>query len=255
MKAIIIAAGRGSRLGHLTENKPKCLLEFYGKTLLEHQLGALKLNGIYDISLIKGYLADKINFPNLRYYLNDNYQNNNILNSLFYAENEMNDDVIISYSDILYSPEVIKKLKEAKGDIVAVVDTNWQGYYEGRTDHPISEAENIILDSNDRVLEIGKHLLDERIDGEFIGMMKLSKKGCEIFKNYFGKVKSLFTGKPFMRAPVFEQAYITDMLQYLIDNNVDIYSAKINKGWMEIDTIQDYERAKQFILNGNYELD
>jgi len=73
MKAIIIAAGYASRLRPITNDKPKCMLEIKGKTILEHQLDAFNANGITDISVIKGYKKKAINYPRLKYYINDNY--------------------------------------------------------------------------------------------------------------------------------------------------------------------------------------
>ena len=111
MKAIIIAAGLGIRLNPLTNGKPKCMLEIKGKTILQHQLDALHANGIADISVIKGYKKEAISYPCLRYYINDNYRNNNTLNSLFYAEEEMDDEFIVCYSDILFGKNIMRQLK------------------------------------------------------------------------------------------------------------------------------------------------
>ena len=76
MKAIIIAAGMGSRLNPLTNDKPKCMLELNGKTLLQHQIRALREAGIDRVALVKGYKKEAIGYPDLVYYFNDNYQNN-----------------------------------------------------------------------------------------------------------------------------------------------------------------------------------
>ena len=102
MKAIIIAAGRGKRMKDLTANSPKCLLEIDGKTIIQNALDHLRSLGVNDIAVVKGYLQDKICLPDLTYYINDNYLQNNILTSLFYAEKELNDEVIILYSDIIF---------------------------------------------------------------------------------------------------------------------------------------------------------
>lgn len=248
MKAIIIAAGPGSRLNPLTNDKPKCMLELNGKALLQHQIDAFKGAGIDRIVLIKGYKKEMINYPDLVYYINDNYQNNNILHSLFYAEEEMNDEFIAAYSDIFYTKDIVKRLLDNKEDISIVVDIDWTGYYEGRTDHPIEEAENVIFDANNNVVKIGKILPDkEAVHGEFIGMMKCSKKGAIIFRKYFHRLKQIYSGKPFQRASVFEKAYLTDIFQDMADYGVRINCVIIEKGWAEIDTVQDYKRIlKEF---------
>ena len=243
MKAIIIAAGMGSRLNPLTNQKPKCMLELNGKTLLQHQIEALKGGGIDKISVIKGYKKEMIDYPNLTYYLNDNYQNNNILHSLFYAEKEMDDAFVAAYSDIFYSKEIVRRLLDNRGDISIVVDIDWRGYYEGRTDHPIEEAENVVFDSNNNVVKIGKILPDkDSVHGEFVGMMKCTKKGALIFKRYFKRLKKVYSGKPFQRVKVFEKAYLTDMFQDMADFGVKINCVIIERGWTEIDTVQDYEK-------------
>ena len=245
MKAIIIAAGMGIRLNPLTNDKPKCMLEIKGKTILQHQLDAFHANGITDISVIKGYKKEAINYPGLKFHINYNYMNNNILNSLFYAENEMDDEFIASYSDIVFGADVVRRLMESEEDIAIVVDIDWKGYYEGRTEHPINEAENVIFDADNNVEEIGKIVSNKRaVDGEFIGMLKCTKKGAEIFKEYFHKAKNEFYGKPFIRAKTFDAAYLTDFIQYLVNNGIEVKCVTIERGWIEIDTVQDFERAE-----------
>ena len=248
MRAIIIAAGKGVRLKHYTENLPKCMLKFGGKTLLQRQIEVLKANGVTDISIIKGYQKEKINYQGFKYYINDRYEHNNILNSLMYAEPGMNTNVIISYADILYEKTVVSRLLESRHDISIVVDIDWKGYYKGRKDHPIQEAENVIFDPNNRVVEIGKIMTRKHdVHGEFIGMMKLTKRGTDIFKRHFHRAKQLFWGKSFVRASVFEKAYLTDMIQDMVDMGVDIHCVIIERGWKEIDTVEDYEKAlKEF---------
>jgi len=244
MKGIIIAAGMGTRMQHLTDDLPKCMLEFGGKTLLERQIEALTSCGVTDVSVVKGYKEEKINYPGLKYYINDNYENNNILNSLFYAEEEMDDEVIISYSDILYEKQVVERLLESIKDISIVVDIEWREYYNNRKDHPIEEAENVIFDAENKVVEIGKILTKKHdVHGEFIGMMKLTKRGTDIFKRNFHRSKKLFWGEPFVRASTFEKAYLTDMLQDIVLLGVDVHCVIVKRGWREIDTVEDYKNA------------
>ena len=243
IKAIIIAAGRGLRLKPLTDDRPKCMLKLGGGTILEHQLKALRNAGIDRIALIKGYKKEIIDYPGLRYYINDNYQKNNILHSLFYAEKEMDDEFIAVYSDILYTEDIVKRLLDDKGDISIVVDIDWKGYYNGRIGHTIEEAENVIFDSKNRVLKIGKILLEkDAVGGEFIGMMKCSKNGAFVFKSHFNRLKKNYSGKPFQAAPIFEKAYLTDMIQDLADAGVSVHCVIIKRGWIEIDTLGDYEK-------------
>ena len=247
-KTLIVAAGLGSRLKGHTENLPKCMLDFGGKTLLERQLSVYKECGIDNVSIIRGYKKNKINYKNLNYFDNKDYENNNILNSIFYAEKVINGNIIIAYSDILFESSVVKRLLESDNDISVVVDIDWQGYYVDRKDHPIEEAENVIFNSNNEVVKIGKIATEKQeVHGEFIGMMKLTHRGAEIFKQNFHRVKKLYWNKPFQRAKIFQKAYLTDMIQELVDIGAKVHPVIIERGWKEIDTLEDYQKAlKEF---------
>ena len=243
-KSLIVAAGLGSRLKGHTENTPKCMLDFGGKTLLERQLSSYKKCGIDDISLVRGYKKNKINYKGIKYFDNDDYKNNNILNSIFYAEEEINGNIIISYSDILFEPFIVQRVLDSDHDISVVVDIDWRDYYIDRKEHPLTEAENVIFNSNNEVVKIGKIASEkEEVHGEFIGMIKLNHRGCEIFKQNFHRVKKFFWNKPFQRAKVFQKAYLTDMIQELVDIGIKVHCVIIERGWKEIDTVEDYKKA------------
>ena len=243
-KALIIAAGLGSRLKKHTKNLPKCMLDFGGKTLLQRQLDAYKKNSIKDISVIRGYKKEKIKYNGIKYFENTEYKNNNILNSIFYAEDFINGNLIISYSDILFDSTVVKRVLKSNHDISVVVDIDWRGYYVGRKDHPISEAENVIFNSNNEVEKIGKiNTGNEEVHGEFIGMIKLNNRGTEIFKEHFHRLKKIYWNKPFQRAKIFQKAYLTDFIQELVDIGFKVHCVIIESGWKEIDTVEDYKKA------------
>jgi len=243
-KALVIAAGLGSRLKKHTENLPKCMLDFGGKTLLQRQLESYRQNGIKDISLVRGYKKEKINYKDIKYFENKDYKNNNILNSIFYAEKVVNGNIIISYSDILFDKSVVERTLKSDHDISVVVDIDWRGYYVGRKDHPISEAENVIFNSNNEVEKIGKiNTGNEEVHGEFIGMIKLSNRGTEIFKEHFHRLKKIYWNKPFQRAKIFQKAYLTDFIQELVDIGIKVHCVIIESGWKEIDTVEDYKKA------------
>jgi len=245
-KTLIVAAGIGSRLKAHTKNLPKCMLDFGGKTLLERQLSAYRDCGIDNISVIKGYKKNKINYKNLKYFDNKDYTNNNILNSIFCGEKVINGNVIIAYSDILFESSVVRRLLDSDHDISVVVDIDWRGYYVDRKEHPLAEAENVIFNSNNEVIKIGKMPTEKQeVHGEFIGMIKLSHRGAEIFKQNFHRVKKLYWNKPFQRAKTFQNAYLTDMIQELVDIGIKVHCVIIERGWKEIDTVEDYQKALQ----------
>ena len=243
-KSLIVAAGLGSRLKGHTKNTPKCMLDFGGKTLLQRQLLSYKKNGVDNISLIRGYKKNKINYKGIKYFDNNNYKDNNILNSIFYGEEVINGNIIISYSDILFEPFVVKRAMESDHDISVIVDVDWRDYYIDRKEHPLSEAENVIFNSNNEVIKIGKIASEkEEVHGEFIGMIKLNHRGCEILKQNFHRVKKLYWNKPFQRAKIFQKAYLTDMIQELVDIGIKVHCVIIERGWKEIDTVEDYKKA------------
>lgn len=248
MKAIIVAAGPGSRLHPLTNERPKCLLEVGGKTILARVFEALRGKGIDDIVVVRGYQGHLIDYPGVTYYENTDFKRNNILRSLFYAEDEMNDDFIFSYSDIVYSKEIVKKLVDSDADIALIIDVNWAAHYEGRNQHPISEAELVKVESN-RVVKIGKDVVSpEEAYGEFIGLAKFTKSGAEVMKATYHRVLEECPNTPFHHAAFLEKAYMTDMIQELIDRGYAISNVDIKCGWQEIDTPQDLERARKLFV-------
>lgn len=243
-KAIIVAAGMGQRLHPLTNHSPKCLLEINGATILERSVSALRSCGVSDIVVVRGYEGNMIDLPALRYYENVDFENNNILESLFCARAEMEGKFLFSYSDILFSVGVVKRVLNNPADFAIVVDTNWREHYVGRTQHPITEAELVAV-SNGLVAKIGKDVVVPcEAYGEFIGLAKFSKKGAEILKDVYSCVSVEFDKKRFHQAATIHKAYLTDMIQELIDRGYGVSSVDIAGEWQEIDTPQDLERAQ-----------
>lgn len=263
MKAIIIAAGPSSRLRPLTDNMPKCMLKINGKPIIQNTIELFINNGINDISIIRGWQKEKIDFPNITYFENKDFWNNNILHSLMHARAKLeeaiktNEEVVISYSDIWYDGKIVKKLLEDKHDISSIVDADWRDYYDGRTDHPISEAENVIIDNNKRILKIGKHIFTDNVpkdkQGEFIGLWKFTPNGIKIFLSHFDSIdKSLKKTEPFQNAKEWQKAYITDIFQGMIDKGEKIYAVLIRKNWKEFDTVQDFLRVGGELHKNDY---
>jgi L-glutamine-phosphate cytidylyltransferase len=247
MKAIIIAAGMGKRLMPYTQDRPKCMLEIAGKPLIKHQANILNSLGVKEIHVIKGYKKEAFDVfeTDFNFFINDNYQNNNILESLFYAEPKINGDVLILYSDIIFNKEIVEKLLESKEEISIVVDVEWETNYIGRLDHPIAEAENVIFDAEGYVREIGKTLGVDKdlISGEFIGMLMLRRNGANILKKLYHESREKYQEGPFQKAATFSKAYITDMIQELVDSSVKVSCVKVHNGWKEIDTMEDFQNA------------
>jgi len=245
-KIIIIAAGLGSRLMPLTKECPKTLVNIKNKSILAHQTQIYINLGLNNINLIVGYKKEKFKNLNYNYFINKDYRNNNVLASLFCAKKALKDTCLISYSDIIFKKNVVQKLLQSKSAISIVVDTNWKKNYTGRTQHPISQAENVIFNKKNNLIKIGKHLDKTESNGEFIGMLKLTDVGTKIFKKYYKKSLKHFRKKQFFNAKSFKKAYITDFLSFLIKNNINIKCVKIKNNWREIDTKQDLKNANTF---------
>ena len=145
--------------------------------------------------------------------------------------------IIIHYTGMQSEIESINRLKNIKSKVSC-------HYYIDRKEHPLTEAENVIFNSNNEVVKIGKIATEkEEVHGEFIGMIKLNHRGCKIFKENFHRVKKFFWNKPFQRAKIFQKAYLTDMIQELVDIGVKVHCVVIKRGWKEIDTVEDYKKA------------
>ena len=189
MKAIILAAGRGTRIPQVTKNKPKCLIKIDKKTILERQISFLRKLRIKDIIIIKGFKKNKILIKKIKYIENKNFKKNEQLDSLFCAKNEFTDDLLIIFSDIIYDFSIIKKICNEKKNLISLaVDKNWKKRYKFRFDHPVEQADKVKINKKGKGLKIGKKLKIKETNGEFLGIFKVSKFGCKIFlqnyKNY-----------------------------------------------------------------------
>ena len=227
---------------HLTRDRPKTTLSIDGRSLIDRQLETFRALGISDITIVTGYRAEALELPGVRTRHNDRWATNNILHSLMYADAELDGDVIVSYADIVYEPSVVERLLAAEGDLLAVCDAAWREAYVGRRDHPVDQAEKVVIE-NGRIHRIGKHLPADGADGEFIGLMRLSADGARMLRTTFAELRESHAGRPFQAAERFEIAYLTDMLQELIDRGNEVRPVMIEGGWREIDTIEDFRRA------------
>lgn len=242
IKAIIVAAGHDKRIEPLNEDLPKCMLDVKGKTILDRQIENLKSCGINDIIIVKGYKHETIDIPNVKYYFNPDFENNGIVSSLFFAEKEMNSDFIFLYSDIIFDKKILGRLLKDKSDICLVVDLDWQDRYKKRGVQPAGEVELVEV-SNNKITKIGKKITYKNIHGEFIGLAMFSKNGAETLKNCYKNALNKYKNNRFHEVPSIKKAYLTDMIQEIIDNGFDVKNLDTYGEWMEIDTFDDYKRA------------
>jgi len=247
MRGVIVAAGLGMRMRPLTDLQPKCMLPIGGKPLIEATKSNMRAAGCDEIVVIVGHMRDAVSIPDVTFVENTEYQHNNILHSLMMARSYLDGPVICSYSDIWVEPENYTTLVETDGDIVATVDSDWREYYAGRSDHPLNEAENVHYDASGRCQLFGKGLSEPKDgnlnNGEFLGLWRMSANGCMRMVETFEKIDArLAPDEPFQNAQAWRVAYITDMFQELTNQDYRIDGAFVERGWAELDTLQDFER-------------
>jgi len=244
MNAIIIAAGSGKRISNDAKNIPKSMVKVNGKPIIEYQLDVLKKAGINEIYVITGPYSEKFNIKNVKYVKDKEYEKHDILGSLMEAKKIMNGDTLVLYSDIIFELKIIEKVMNSKEDISIAVDMDWEKNYERRTEHPKSEAENVEINNNN-IIRIKKNIENVNNNvGEFLGIIKFTNKGNELFVKKYEELVNTNTGL-FQESSSILKAYVTDMIQELIDSNIKIKPILVSGKWCEIDTMQDLENAEK----------
>ena len=245
MNAIIIAAGSGKRISNKVKNTPKSMVKVNGRPIIEHQLSVLNKAGINEIYVITGPHSEKFNIKNIKYVKDEEYENHDILGSLMEAKKFFGKDTLILYSDIIFELKIIEKVIDSKEDISIAVDMNWEKNYEGRSEHPKSEAENVELKNNSDIIRIKKNIENVNNNvGEFLGIMKFTNKGSELFVKKYEELVNSNNGS-FHESSSILKAYVTDMIQELIDSNIKIKPILVSGQWCEIDTMQDLKNAEK----------
>lgn len=257
-KAIIIAAGRGQRLMPYTDQMPKCLVPVAGVPIMRRQMDAFRAHGVDEFVIIRGYLGDvlearqdELGDCTIRFVDNLDFEHNNILESLFCAEHELEGPVLLTYSDIVFTANVVGALMASPGDFALVIDQEFAKIYEGRTEHPLEQAEVADLGADGNVKRVGKRALPpEDAFGEFIGLARLTEVGVGWLRDAWTELVKEYSGRehePFQRAAAFRDAYLTDILQHLIDAGKPLSPVAIRGQWREIDTVQDLQRARELL--------
>lgn len=251
-KAIILAAGQGTRLKKYTENLPKGMLEFMGKTIIERQIEIYKSCGINDISIVRGFAGEKIQYPGVKYYTNEAYADTNMVESLLAAQAEFDDDIIVSYSDILFEERLLKGMMQTDVDFAVAVDDDWKGYWQLRYGKIDFDTESLSIDGNDTITELGLESPKlEDISARYIGILKFSKAGLKFIVDLMKKAHEEYEDKPWQQSgKVVRKAYMTDLLNAIIESGKEVKAVRFKNGWIEFDTNEDYENACEWVKNG-----
>lgn len=246
MRIIVIGAGRGRRLMPTTADTPKCFAEVAGQRLLDWALDAFSANNLNRVCFIGGYQIDRVRqaYPAFEFRHNADWEHNNILASLFCAADLMDEPFICCYSDVLFTPDIVARLAASEGDMVLGVDTEWLARYEQRTEHPPDDAEKVTV-AQGRVTRVHREIATADAYGEYIGVAKFSAAGAVRLREAFERAKAQFAGQPWREARSFEKAYKILLFQELIDAGQRFTHVDTPGGYIEVDTQQDFEYARQ----------
>jgi len=245
-RGIVLAATRGSALGPLTEDKPKCMVEIQGQPLLRRLTRSLRQSGVRDVAVVRGYAKDAVDLPNLTYIDNDAFETTGEAASLATAIDRLTGDTVIAYGDILFRRYILDALVETEGDIVLAVDGMWRertdrsensGRDLVRCSRPFSPSfieddpvlfEGIVADANDA---------DDCI-GEWIGIARLSKKGAELVRKELEAMKSDGT---------LETADLATLFARLADAANAPHVHYVAGHWLDVNDAFDLARARDFL--------
>ena len=271
MKAIILAAGQGTRLKKYTQDLPKGMLKFMGKTIIERQIELYRKCGVEDITVVRGFAGEKIAYvvidkgPATEFvaanegltildteYTNEDYANTNMVESLLSAKAEFTDDVILSYSDVLFSEEMLWTMMETTGDFLVAVDKDWREYWQARYGQVDFDTESLRIGEDGCISSLGLESPPlKEIDARYVGLLKFSRRGMGVIERVMEKAHTLGEEVPWQQSgkPV-RKAYMTDLLQALIEEGEPVRAVPFRHGWIEFDTNEDYETACQWAQEG-----
>jgi phosphoenolpyruvate phosphomutase len=246
VRAIIIGAGRGQRLMPNTADAPKCFAEVQGARIIDWIVRALRDGGVTEICYIGGYRIESVRAACPDFVLRENadWSSNNILASLMCAEDLMDRPFVTTYSDILFTGDIVAKLVGSSADLALGIDTDWREHYRPRTQHPPHDAEKAIT-RDGRVERVQRNIPYDEATGEFIGVAKFSARGAELLRGHYHRRRREFWDRPYREAAQFQQAYLIHLFQDMIEQGVEFGHADTHGNYREIDTQEDMDLAQR----------
>ena len=247
MRGVILAAGRGSRLGALSDDRPKCMVELASKPLIQRQIAALRRGGVSSIGIVRGYLGNRIDIQDVTFFENPRWAETNMVMSLVAASSWLQlDSVLISYADIFYGHAVVRDLAASSGDLVVAYDRGWRSLWSRRFADPLSDAETFRTDARGNLFEIGKRTTRiEEIEGQYMGLLRFTPKAWRA-------VEALLAAKD---AKARDKMDMTSLLGALLESGFPIGTLGISGSWGEIDSSDDLELYEKMIREGELCLD
>ncbi|MBY6034657.1 phosphocholine cytidylyltransferase family protein [Marinobacter daepoensis] len=253
MQTLILAAGQGTRLRPYTEDRPKCMVALAGRPLLHHQLVAMAQCGITDnITVIGGYRAGDLDTQGAGLVINPEYATTNMVRTLFCAADRMRpgEDLLISYGDIVYQPNVLQALLDCDVPLCLAADRDWQRLWQLRMDEPLDDAETFRMDEQGNVTELGKKPSSyDQVQAQYMGLIKVRGDRVQAFKDVFESMdrSAVYDGKD------FDNMYMTSFIQFLIDAGWPVKACLVSNGWLEVDTAEELEAYSAMVSDGRLE--
>jgi choline kinase len=243
MRAVILAAGRGSRMGALAENRPKCLVELAHQPLIRRQIAALRGGGVSTIGIVRGYLGHMIDIEDVTYFENAHWAETNMVMSLAAAAEWLQaDSVVISYADIFFRSSIVRYLVDSSGDLVVAFDRSWRSLWGRRFVDPLSDAETFRTDASGHLIDIGKRTTQiDDIEGQYMGLLKFTPKAWSAVEAVLAAVDAKTRGVMDM----------TTLLRALLGSGFPIRTVGIAGQWGEIDSAADLELYEKMIREGD----
>jgi L-glutamine-phosphate cytidylyltransferase len=244
MKAIILSAGQGSRLGHLTTDRPKCLIDFGGRTLLDRQLDTLAANGVTEAVVVTGFhdemveraLARRVGLPRVRTVYNPFYKVADNLGSLFIARHELEGDCLVWNGDTLVSDSLMARVVGNRQSGIAVTIDRKPSYD--------ADDMKVVVDREGRLHAIGKRLPMGNVNAESIGLLAFRNGGAEAFRTAIEDAIRTAEGTTIWYLRVIHQ----------IAQKADVWTLDIaGEEWGEVDFPEDVERARQLVARWDSE--
>jgi choline kinase len=224
------------------------LIDPRGARVLDWVLSSLRPLGVDDVAFVGGYQIGEIGqqYPDLHFYYNPQWDRTSVLESLLCAEPAMEEGFFLSYADIVFRPAVAQALyNRIDADLALVVDTRWLDRHHNRSRVLQASAEKVVVEDG-RVTRIGKRLnRGENATGEFIGLAWVGPRASELLRKHYHAIKDQYLHRPFHEARSIRNAFLTDMLQELIDLGLTITPVEISGDWAEINSRMD---VAQFVF-------
>lgn len=231
MKSIILAAGRGSRMKGLTDERPKCLTELGGRSLLDWQTQALSVGVGPSIAVVAGYRGDLLENRGLTVFTNARWSETNMVVSLTCAASWLEaGPCLVSYGDIIYTSAAVRRLAEVESDIAISYDPDWYRVWAARFADPLSDAETFKLSADGIVTDIGHRpkSLDE-VQGQYMGLLRFTSVGWDRVSRHLALVGSEAAAKLDM----------TSLLRALIEGGASVRAVPVEGPWGEVDSATD----------------